>query len=706
MAVLKFNKFIDYIRLNGIGFAKESFAARSTVYLNTVLFCTWFVFFVYYIVLFIIQPYLSNQILYGFCAISALYLTTFLLTGKFGHKYTRYLFMFVVYGMIAYTAQIMGNGNFNQVFYFAFLPTAYVLFSLSKERWTITIFLVLICMLIFLQEFKFGQLLQPLAWVPQKQAAIRILNLACGFFLCTTYSGFILINTAKKQGKLITQSSSLQTTLDNAMVAIWSINKNYDLLAINKLFYTFSESIFGPLQLKIGQNIKQYVEHENITERQRNHYRMVLNGEQVYDEFSFRDKIYEIRAIPLKSTTGNILGATFSARDVTDIKNYQKELLEAKEAAEKASMARTMFLSNMSHELRTPLNGITGITNLMLDEELTKQQKDNLEIVAGLNHHMVEIINNILDYTKIESGKATLYNEEFNLQKKIEKITKIFELPARAKQIDFKVEINGDADINLITDRTKINQVFINLISNAIKFTQKGSVTFRADIENNASLNNVSVKFSIIDTGIGIKKENLSRIFESFTQADVNTTRLFGGTGLGLTIADKNLKLFGWKLEVESELNKGTTFSFVATLPKATDNSIASRAAGTIFNPLPHIKVLLAEDNAVNQMVVKKFLQKWEIKINITNNGQEAVNALEQEDFDLVLMDLDMPIMDGYEATKIILQNQPHIPVIALTAATFENITTELKTRGFKEVVQKPFVPEQLYNAIKNTVAS
>jgi signal transduction histidine kinase/CheY-like chemotaxis protein len=707
MPIPKSLKIIDFIRLSGINHAKNNFAARATVYLNTILLCTWLNYLIYWGVLFSIQDSSSVVANTVFGIINGLYITVFLATRIWGVKYTRYLFMFTVYAMIASTQLLLGNNNFNQIFYFAFLPSAYVLFSLSNEKIAVVFFLLLLLFLIFWLEYNEGHFFNTLPWVNQKQQTIRLLNLTSGFVLCALYSGFIMINTARKQGKLITQSSSLQTTLDNAMVAIWSINKNYDLLAVNKIFINFGKSIFGDIEIKIGKNLRQYIEHEKIPANLRQHYYDVLNGKQVFDEFNFKNREYEVRAIPLKAHSGEIIGATFSARDITNLKSYQSELLKAKETAEKASMARTLFLSNMSHELRTPLNGIAGITHLMLDEQVTPNQKNNLEIMAGLNSHMVEIINNILDYTKIESGKAVLFNEEFNLKKKIEKITKIFELPAKEKNIEFKVEVHGEADINLITDRTKVNQIFINLISNAIKFTKEGAVTFKVVIENHANNNFVGVAFSVQDTGIGIKKENLEKIFESFTQADINTTRLFGGTGLGLTIADKNLKLFGWPLEVESELGKGTTFKFLASFPKAAAASVTNKAVGNNFAPMPATQILLAEDNAVNQMVAKKFLQKWQIQVSIANNGQEALDAIaEKDDFSLILMDLDMPVLDGYEATKQIKLKHPNLPVIALTAATIENIKEELSLKGFDNVIQKPFIPEQLYNTIKNAIPS
>jgi signal transduction histidine kinase len=693
---------INKIRLNGITLAENSFDIRSTIYLNSVQAFTWLNFIIYSAIIVFCQNNPVPFVTITFIGIHACYLLVFLWTRFVGYKHARHIFLLTAYGMISFGDHILGKYNFNQVFYFAFMPTPFILFSFLNEKKYIAFYSVLVFLLVFLPEVITYNYVQPITWAKNNEQFVRAMNMISGFVLCASYAGFVMYNTVRRQGKLITQSSSLQSTLDNAMAAIWSINKDYEVLAINQMFKNFAKSIFSNVEVKVGTNIKPLIYSSRVPAKLQQHYNDVLNGVVVNDEIFFNNQYYEVRSIPLITDENEIVGATFSARNITDFKKSSAELLLAKENAEKATMARTMFLSNMSHELRTPLNGLAGLTNIMLAETAKDDtQYKNLEIMHGLNNHMVAIINNILDYTKIESGKAELNIEPFNLQAKIDKISEIFELPAQQKNIVFKTIVTGNANIDLLTDRTKINQVFINLISNAIKFTTNGGVTFKIEIlEDTPAI--TKIRFTIADTGIGIKQENLSKIFESFTQADKDTTRLFGGTGLGLTIADKNLKLFGWHLNVESAQNIGTTFWFDATFKKAYQPATKQNTTPQ-YEPLPNLSILIAEDNLINQMVAKKIIQNWGAQVSIANNGQEALTIAINTHIDVVLMDLDMPVMDGYQATEAILAKKPTLPIIALTAATIENVEDELLAKGFTNFVQKPFVPQNLYNTIKNS---
>ena len=377
-------------------------------------------------------------------------------------------------------------------------------------------------------------------------------------------------------------------------------------------------------------------------------------------------------------------------------------LLRAKKAAEDADRAKARFISNMSHEIRTPLNGIIGTARILQDEDNLPAQIPHLKTLEDLSEHTVQIVNNILDFAKIEAGKAELESKRFNIYRFTQKMKSIFSGTAQLKGLKFIIETTGKTDVFVKGDEVRLSQVLINLLGNAFKFTETGSVTLKVNVHEHPEKKHYKVRFCVTDTGIGIKNEHAGRIFESFTQADANTTRRFGGTGLGLSIANKIVSLMGGKLEVESTPNKQTSFSFEVKLhmSSAIKEQQPFTAIPVSKNSKP-LYILLAEDNKVNQLVgSRKILEKWKHHIIVANNGKEAVDYITKTDFDVVLMDLDMPVMDGYEATEIIRHEKPFLPVIALTAASFEDMNSFLAKKGFVNVVQKPFAPEDLLSKI------
>ena len=340
----------------------------------------------------------------------------------------------------------------------------------------------------------------------------------------------------------------------------------------------------------------------------------------------------------------------------------------------------------------------------MLDEVYLPEQQKHFETLKNLSDHTLGVVNNILDISKIDAEKTILTDNRFHLILFAKKIQSIFENSANHKKIDFSIEIYGDADIFLKGDEIKLSQVLINLIGNSIKFTEKGFTKLIITIKENIQEDSITkVHFSVTDSGIGIHKKHQEKIFESFTQADENTTRKFGGTGLGITISEKILHLMSSKLHVESELGKGSTFWFEVALKKSS--FIPKNRVDIKTNKdysLPNTRILLAEDNKINQIVAKRFLEKWNAIVTIAENGKEAVNSTLAHEYDIILMDLDMPIMDGYEATALIKQRNATIPIIALTAASFENMQEYLVKKGFVDVVQKPFMPDEFYKKLSS----
>ncbi len=394
-----------------------------------------------------------------------------------------------------------------------------------------------------------------------------------------------------------------------------------------------------------------------------------------------------------------------SILDVSHVKMTEFELMKAKEKAEVAAKAKSRFLSNMSHELRTPLNGIIGASNLLLQEEHLPSQKAQLDILQFSSRHMMLLINDILDYNKIEAGKLELAALPVNIKHFIEQVASQFGGQAITKGLEFKTDIDERLDMELITDETRLNQVLSNLLSNAIKFTHEGKITL-AVRKLFSSSSKVTVQFIVMDTGIGIPRNKHREIFESFTQADVNTTRKYGGTGLGLAITKKILNQFNSDLLLESEEHKGSAFHFTVEL-KINENTpryISEENIGQL-EPLQGVKVLIAEDNPVNLSIAKRFLTKWGIAVSEATNGREAVEQFKREEYDLLLIDLEMPEMDGAAALREIRKLNGTIPVVAFTAAVYDNMKTDLLQKGFTDFIHKPFRPGELHSKITYLVA-
>jgi signal transduction histidine kinase/CheY-like chemotaxis protein len=393
-----------------------------------------------------------------------------------------------------------------------------------------------------------------------------------------------------------------------------------------------------------------------------------------------------------------------SVLDISEIKMTQFELMKAKQKAETASKAKSRFLSNMSHELRTPLNGIIGASNLLMQEQYLPEQLSHLEILKFSSEHMMVLINEILDFNKIESGRFELENVPVNMRAFLRKLETQFSAQAHSKGLLFLVDIDENLEAEFLTDETRLNQILSNLLSNATKFTHTGGITLGARKISSTSKKS-TVQFMVQDTGIGIPAHKQQEVFDSFTQADTNTTRKYGGTGLGLAISKKLVSLFSGELMLKSEEGKGSTFYF--TLELEINENAKMYINDERVKQLPvfnQLRVLIAEDNFVNMSVARKFLTKWGIEVHEAVNGLEAVEKFRRGRFDLVLIDLEMPEMDGTTALAEIHKVDPSVPAIAFTAAVYEDMRIDLMRKGFMEVVPKPFRPEDLHNKITKLI--
>lgn len=355
----------------------------------------------------------------------------------------------------------------------------------------------------------------------------------------------------------------------------------------------------------------------------------------------------------------------------------------------------------MSHELRTPLNGIIGLSNILLSEQYLPSQQQFLETLYSSADHMKHIVDDILDYNKIDAGKLTLEHSPFNLYHLLEKLKFVFAPQAEDKGLKFHFDAPQELRRNILGDVTRLQQVLNNLLSNAIKFTDKGSITLSVKLVERLSAYECLLEYSVTDTGIGIPAHKRQTIFESFTQADVTTNRKYGGTGLGLTISKKLVSLMGGDLILYTEVGAGSKFSFRL---HTTCHHVEVRSGGhkTIqsFAPFNNLQILLAEDNPVNMVVARNMLVKWNIQVTAVENGQEAVTAARNKRFDLILMDLEMPVMDGWQAVQEIRKFSPYVPILAFTAASYDGLDQELAAKGINGFVHKPFRIPELHSKI------
>ena len=393
------------------------------------------------------------------------------------------------------------------------------------------------------------------------------------------------------------------------------------------------------------------------------------------------------------------------------IKKWKKQKLIAQKAYDKAELAsqyKSIFLANMSHEIRTPLNGIIGFTSILKQGKLTKEQKGQLDVISVSGEDLLSIINDIIDYSKIEANQLSLENITINLKQVIKETEKVLAIKANEKGLELSLIIHPDVPKWILGDQTRIKQVLINLTNNAIKFTEKGFVSVNVfPVERNK--NKIKVRFEIIDTGIGISEKNHSKLFKVFSQAEASTTRKFGGSGLGLTISKQLATMMGGEIGFTSTLGKGSTFWFTSVFELSQNPGNTKKPLRTDFSN-KNLKVLLVEDNIINQKVAMAHFSNIELEVALAINGQEAVDMYKKNYYDLIFMDIQMPIMDGYEATKRIREIENHLTydkktvIIAMTANALKGEKEKCIGLGMNDYLSKPFKSEDLHDIImRNT---
>ncbi len=385
-------------------------------------------------------------------------------------------------------------------------------------------------------------------------------------------------------------------------------------------------------------------------------------------------------------------------------KHMLNNLILERRKAEDAAKLKQQFMSTMSHEIRTPLNEVIGINNLLLQGNPREDQMEYIKTLQFSANHLLTLVNDVLDYTKLESGNISFEQTKFDIFEFIEELKRSYSFRIKNKGLDFRVTIEKDIPPGIIGDPIRLNQVLSNLLSNAAKFTTEGYIELNVK-QTSRTNNEINLDFSVRDTGIGIHPDKQTVIFESFKQASDDTTRKYGGTGLGLSISQKLVELQGGNLSVESKVGEGSNFFFnMKFLIAASENKKVVSDDDERWDELTGKNILIAEDNKINFFVVDKFLKKWGVLVTHAENGKIALDYIKENKYDLILMDLHMPVVDGIEATEIIRDsddpNLKNMPVVALTAAIMSEHEEKVKQLDFNDFILKPFKPRDLYDKI------
>lgn len=519
--------------------------------------------------------------------------------------------------------------------------------------------------------------------------------------------------TYANEGLKIAQENNFTNTINEGYLVVSDINENLENFKLSreylKLHIKLSDSLrnLKTANSSKDQELQHLVEEMDIINKEVEEKK---EKDEENDGVRTLTSILSVALITILSLLTLSLYKNNNIRLKTNNMLHKKngELIIAKEKAELASKTKANFLSTVTHELRTPLYAVTGLSNMLLEENPKPEQIQHLKSLKFSGDYLLTFINDILQINKIEANKVEIEPESFNLKKKINNIVLALNNSANDNNIKIHFEFDKDLPENYIADQLKISQILINLIGNSIKFTKDGDIWIRVyKIEQKDS--KYTLRFEVEDNGIGISQEKQDNMFESFSQGSIQINRKYGGTGLGLSIVKGLIDILKGKIYVRSELEKGTTFYFeipleYTTVEEAKENKVTYFEGNAEDIDLTNVKILVVEDNKINQMITKKILTKMNLKCDIIDNGEDAVDMIKAGTYDIILMDIHMPGISGMEATKRVRAFDKELTIFALTAVTIEDKMHEFDEAGFTDIIPKPFKQEEfekkLYNAL------
>jgi PAS domain S-box-containing protein len=503
---------------------------------------------------------------------------------------------------------------------------------------------------------------------------------------------------------LVNRETKFKGIIDNFRLGLLEVEPSGVIIDANESFCEMSgfsiEELFGQ---DGGEVLLDEFEKERMKERHASR----IEGEADVYELRVLNKEKETRywlvsAAPLLGDDGNIHGSIGIHWDITEMKQLEFELKGARHKAEESSKAKAMFLANMSHEIRTPLNGIVGMAEQLAQSQLDADQRYFIDIMRSASSTLLSIINDVLDISKIESGKFSIETTPFNLNETVRKTLSIFGEKAKQTNISLDIELMEDRGIMHLGDPHRLSQVLFNIVGNAMKFTQAGYVRVTSQLTRGEN-DLCHVSFSIEDTGVGMDMAYLTKVFEAFSQEDASITRKFGGSGLGLSIARSIVEIMGGTIQIESEKGKGTRVNIRIPMRISNEKTKQEIVEMTdLQKSLKGLRILAVEDNELNRMVLQVILKKCEVIVSIAHNGQEAISLIQEQEFDLVLMDVQMPIVDGLEATKYIRDElKITTPIIGLSANAMREEVEICKAAGMNDYLVKPYSERVLVEVMK-----
>jgi signal transduction histidine kinase len=691
-----------HIIFNGIDASFDERKRKATILLNIFWFTSLLGYQLFFFLIYLGSTDDHTILIISHLLMTIAFIITGLLIGYQKKAAAKILLMTVINLGIFFYDNYTGTNLAISAYYITFLFVALNIFSFRFNKALLFLY-AFAPIALYIATGIVSRYITPVHISNSMITVLRTFNFSFSFLMVAIYGVYVVNFNSKNEDELEQSAISLQTLIDNTKGSIWSISTKYEIIAANEVYKQDMKKIFD-IDVYPGFSMVKVINNPDYPNQWLNQYRRVFGGESFSEEYPFEDDIFELLATPIHNITGEVIGAAFYARNITFRKKAEQELIAARKKAEAGTQAKAQFLSNMSHELRTPLNGIIGITNILLAEQRLKGEQQHLEMLKYSSDHMLDVINNILDYNKIEAGKVELEKISFNLSKEINNLGSFFIHEARKKNLAFEVVLPGMINREVIGDVVRLRQVLTNLLSNAIKFTEKGFVKLEVETVEKISDNACILRFSVADSGIGIERSKMKKIFDSFTQADVRTTRRYGGTGLGLTISGKLIELMGGELKVESIHGKSSLFWFDLTFECSNEGVQTQENKKRRLTDLTGCHVLIAEDNAINMIVAKKMLERWNAKVTGAENGAIAVKYAEEQQFDIILMDIEMPVMDGLSAVAKIRSFNSLVPIIALSANAAEDKQGDLRIKGLNEYIQKPFLPEELHGKISKLI--